>query len=551
MGRELRARARGQAVYWLRFAAGLTAVVISLPQMITAGFIGFRPSVGESVFLAATGAAFLLTSASCLLSADLVSSERRSGTLDLLLATRLSRMEIILGKLGSVGVSGACALLAFVPILTVPLLVGGVTGAEALRKCMVLGNTLFLGLCAGLWASSSQRERSRAARSALLLMLSIVLGPFLVMRLFGFSQQWIPGSFSPLVTMDLAADSGYKAGALPFWCSLAIGQCMGWALLYWASRRLDREVLEEPPPAPQLYERRLENTVAAQIGTGQLQSHGNPIEWLTWRQYRLSALFWTIALFSLAFEGMMWLGAIQAGRSAFAEFAMTAWPLGVVAGLLGGSLVAWFSSRFLLQARRSGELELLVTTPEGGRWLVEAQWKFLRRLFPWPVVLMQAPVLLGILVEKTPSLIGLAGTEDPLRMPLAFLMLANSFMCSAAICWFGLYFGSRARSQAGALAWALALGKAVPMLLSGAAVIISQTILSQPFQVGARANTAAGIVLWVTQGSLLLYFAFSIHLVQRRLRRELRVTEPAPALHALLIGSPAADESPAKEGSLA
>ena len=49
-------------------------------------------------------------------------------------------------------------LAAFLPMLMIPVLAGGVTGGEALREGLVLLNTFWFSLCAGLWASARSEE---------------------------------------------------------------------------------------------------------------------------------------------------------------------------------------------------------------------------------------------------------------------------------------------------------------------------------------------------------------------------------------------------------
>src|SRR4029077_8052095 len=74
-------------------------------------------------------------------------------------------------------------------------------------------------------------------------------------------------------------------------------------------------------------------------------------------------------------------------------FLAVASPLGTVAGLIGAAMVAWVASRFFVGVRRTGELELLLITPVGAQSVVEDQWRVLKRLFAWPVLCMQAPML--------------------------------------------------------------------------------------------------------------------------------------------------------------
>ena len=52
-------------------------------------------------------------------------------------------------------------------------------------------------------------------------------------------------------------------------------------------------------------------------------------------------------------------------------------------------------------------------------------------------------------------------------LPLALLSFANTFLGTSALCWLGLWFGLKARSQGGAVIWAVTLAQGVPWLLKG------------------------------------------------------------------------------------
>ena len=57
-------------------------------------------------------------------------------------------------------------------------------------------------------------------------------------------------------------------------------------------------------------------------------------------------------------------------------------------------MFAWAASRFFVEARRTGELELLLTTPLGAKQIVSTQWEVLKRGLRWPLVVMVAPDIL-------------------------------------------------------------------------------------------------------------------------------------------------------------
>ena len=175
--RELRVRARRRAGYWTRFGVALGGVLICLPQLLFSLPFGASGTFGKGIFDSLVAAAFLLSCSACLLTAEAITAEQKEGTLGLLFLTRVKALDVLLGKLGSVGLTSLCGLLAFLPIMMIPILAGGVTGGEAFRKGLALLTMLCLALAVGLWAATSGRK-SGIVRNAVGVLLLVVFVPF-------------------------------------------------------------------------------------------------------------------------------------------------------------------------------------------------------------------------------------------------------------------------------------------------------------------------------------------------------------------------------------
>ncbi len=89
-----------------------------------------------------------------LLTADCLSSERRQGTLGILLLTPMHPVDVVLSKWVVHGWQAAWIYLAVLPVLVLPVLVGGLSWIEGLHTAMVDTSALLLALIAGLVASS-------------------------------------------------------------------------------------------------------------------------------------------------------------------------------------------------------------------------------------------------------------------------------------------------------------------------------------------------------------------------------------------------------------
>src|SRR5207248_3770939 len=150
VARELRVAARRRSTYTLRLLAAAAAfsVILWLCLLPTPG----QPPValGKSLFTALSIMAF----AYCLLigpflTADCISSEKREGTLGLLFLTDLKGYDVICGKLAATSFRAFYGLLALMPVLAVPLLLGGLTNGEVWRMVLVLVNTFLFSLAIG------------------------------------------------------------------------------------------------------------------------------------------------------------------------------------------------------------------------------------------------------------------------------------------------------------------------------------------------------------------------------------------------------------------
>src|SRR5207244_6229372 len=86
---------------------------------------------GRYLFRALFGFAFVY----CLfigarLTADCLSEEKRDGTLGLLFLTDLKGYDVVFGKLAATSVNSIYALLAILPVISLPVQLGGVTRSE-------------------------------------------------------------------------------------------------------------------------------------------------------------------------------------------------------------------------------------------------------------------------------------------------------------------------------------------------------------------------------------------------------------------------------------
>ena len=449
--RELRTAARLRATHRMRLAAALLALVIWFMFSI----FGNITSTQRAQFIFATigmlslGFAML---AGAFLTADCLSEERREGTLGLLFLTDLKGHDVVLGKLASTSLNSIYGLLAVVPMLAVPLLMGGVTGGEFARTSLVLVTTLFLSLSTGMFVSAISLD-SRVAFLRTLAVMVILSG---VLPLFWWGLRILLGirqfdfllSPSPGYALRYAGDSFYstRSGAGEFWTSLLVMGGMGILFLVVASVMLPRVWRQgRDDSAAQPASNR---TVLKRRSWLKAELESRPYFWLATRDDRIAR--WANRAIGGAllvwFAFFVHAGSIGPGRASFAILLLLAFGLHV----LFKCMVAVETTRRLSEDRQSGALELLLVTPLRPTEIIAGQkaaeaWLF--RWSKWMLVVMNL-LFIGQMIGPTP-----AGMSTPDRMIFALmffggilLLFADCFVIGSTSVWAALTTKRHARA---------------------------------------------------------------------------------------------------------
>jgi ABC-type transport system involved in multi-copper enzyme maturation permease subunit len=460
--RELRVRARQGLTFWTRGLFGGVAILFCLQQLSYADVFRGTFSAGEIAFRGLAVMAAVICAFGFLATADSISQERREHTLGLLLLTGINSGDVLLGKLLSAGLIQVTALLAFVPVLMLPVLAGGVMAGEALLTAAALGHILFCSLVFGLWASSCRNEWFAAVRLALFCLLAWWFGPWILDGVMGGSPT--VGLLSPLSALSCAMKNspGYVA------LSIGLGQVIGWGLLVRARSRLRRGATEETAPAQEsktpgeLAERgSLLVSAPEQRALTAPNYKNDPLAWLMRRQRGVLAAIWVATLLVIVSQySSVWFYFF--GRPLAVTWVVLQ-PAIYAMNAVTGALIVWAASRFFFEARRSGEMEMLLTTPVGAARMVVAHWAYLKRLLRWPVVLMVILALPQQFIWGWSAV-----TEWGWWFPVGLATLGSGHIILSAVglCWAGMYFGTRFRSQWVVIIAALALMKLVPFLIS-------------------------------------------------------------------------------------
>ncbi len=385
--RELRVAARRRSTYWMRSGAAL--LVVAIGAYLFLAMSRERPQILAKVLfgLIAGGACLYALLSGVRSTADCLSQEKREGTLGLLFLTDLKGYDVVLGKLVSNSVNSFYGVVAVVPMMAIPLLLGGVTGGEVARMAVASVNTLFFSLCVGMAVSSISRNAQKAAGGTFGVIAFLAAG---LPALAGVLEA--AGKAGPLVraflwpsagySYAMAFDATYRNHSFDFWISVAAVQAMGWAALGLASLC-----------APSAWQDRPIG-VSFWRGAGQGGSRSGRSAQFRRRCLDASAFFWlTARVRHRPLQVWLVLGIMGAGwLFGFLQFRGDWLNEGVylfTAGTLNLLVRAWFASeasRQLAEERKAGTLELLLSTPLTVRDILRGQLLALERQFLAPVV---------------------------------------------------------------------------------------------------------------------------------------------------------------------
>jgi ABC-type transport system involved in multi-copper enzyme maturation permease subunit len=413
--RELRVAARKPALYKARLGASVAILVVIMPLLVTVGQRISPRQMGAGLFQSLIWYAFiyaLVVGAGA--AADCISQEKRDGTLGFLFLTDLTAFDIIMGKLVSNSLSAVYGLLAVVPVLTIPILLGGVTFGQVALVAVALVNTIFFSLSASVLASTRSHDARRASGTALLIILFLVLllpllvfatGAYLDSRGIHLDRKWFGIVLLPNPAFAFSQVSTQMGGFLrgwsfwgAFWGSVAVTHLLSWGMIFWASRILRCTWQDKPATVVKIrwQDRRrnwLQGSAEARREFRRRLLNMHPICWLASRD-RLKPVYPWIFLASTV---VIWFWAFAKLRGEWLNIPMAVSTV-LVLHLTLKTWVASEAAQRFSEDLRSGALELILSSPLSVEEILHGQWLALRRQFfkPAIAILIIDLVMLGI-----------------------------------------------------------------------------------------------------------------------------------------------------------
>jgi len=520
--RELRVAARRRNVFWARQAAASAAVLCGAGGLwFSQNLIGLGVPGPGPIGLGMPGPGPILLGvlrqvafAFCLLAgpiftADVLSEERREGTLGLLFLTNLHGHDVVLGKLAAASVTAVFSLLAVLPVLAIPILLGGVPLGEFVRTVLVLGNTLFLSLAIGICMSACcVQARSALTATGFVLFLLAGVAPWI-------AEEWrmtqAPGwlnlaliAISPTSVLSLTPAVNYASKGLDFWLALTLMHGLAWLLLGAASW-LTARVWREPAGwlAQPVWRRRWSDWNYGMSSERRRSRarllEGNPVAWLGRRHLLKRRLLWVAVGVALVAWILFWMRRPQSAANGSTVFLF---------GLLLLAPLKWLAASEASQRwvadQQSGALELLLTTPLTVGELLGGQLQSLRYLFGWPVaaILVVQAAMLALLPDESRG--------DRILGAMALVGVVTCLWDFHTLGWVAMWLGLTVRRANRALLGTVVRVLVAPWLVFGALVLAT---------VGVKWYAIPLFWLVVCVASNLLFHVLARHRLMRGLRR--------------------------------
>jgi hypothetical protein len=246
--RELRLAARRQSTYWIRSGSAALIGAVLFGVVLSANEPPSR--ISSQAFMFVQALCFLYCAlAGVRFTADALSQERREGTLGLLFLTDLRGYDVVLGKMVITSLNAFFGLLAALPLLAVPVLMGGVSIGEYWRTTLVLVNTLLFSLGVGLAVSAFGLQERKVLLATLLILLLVTFGfPAAWSRVRHICDaHWLELVMlypSPAHLLSVSSSGLYVPVPSRFWPCMATVSGLTLACLSVASLRLPRSVQE-------------------------------------------------------------------------------------------------------------------------------------------------------------------------------------------------------------------------------------------------------------------------------------------------------------------
>jgi len=445
-----------------------------------------------------------------------------------LFLTDLRGADIVLGKLAATAMDTLYGLLALLPVLAMPLLMGGVTAGEFWRMTLLILSLLLLAVSSGLACSSIRIVPRKAIEGSFLLVFLLAVGVWLgIAATLAALGHGVAANrlfhLAPLSGWAAALDGEYIVAPHLYWQPVGLciffSLCLLAAACFFAARVWSEQMrIKRAEKWRTRWESWLRGPRVLQTKLRATLLNVNPILWLSTRFRQLRWYPWIFLGATLVFWG--W----GVSRSVGGQLETTVMTFASAHAILK----YWFAAvnlYGLANDRDKDALELIFSTPLTEREIIKGQWLAFRRLFGQPFLVLSIiePLLIGWSLH-----FGHNSSADR-----AFLLLTGLFglILLAADCFaigcLGMWLAVKAKTpQRGATQTAFIL-LIIPWLILGLLAVVDRL-----FSIDIKATTWC--IIWVLLSLLadILCWLWSQARLTSDLRRTIseRYTTTRPAI---------------------
>src|SRR5688572_23595827 len=386
--RELRIAAKNWRTYYSRTFLGLFALCGLIYLLWLLQGAGAGPGLGVNILRGVSMAVFAL----CLFNgvngtADCISSEKRADTLGFLFLTHLKGYDVVLGKLFAHSMQILFLVLAILPIMGVPMMLGGVSGGQLWKVVLALLNALLFGGAVGMLISTLVRNQRHAysAAAGIVVLIAFIFPACALLAQRYSSILWLPMALqlpSPAYTLAMGFDFSFGLSTNYFWTAIALQFAISVGALSLASLLIP-QCWQMRPAKPKTWKDRLN-----QFALGNFEQRTarrrrmldrNPLYWLSNRE-RFAAwgpVIFALVTFSIA-TFFVWrydLPGEEAMIVFVAAFALNDFSMRI--------RVASAATARLAADRQNGGLEMILSTPITVKEIVRGTWMAIRHRLLW------------------------------------------------------------------------------------------------------------------------------------------------------------------------
>jgi hypothetical protein len=327
--------------------------------------------------------------------------EKTDGTLGLLFLTDLRGYDVVLGKMITASLKSFYGVLAVLPVLALPLLMGGVTNDQLWRTIGALLNILIFSLSLGMFFSALSWHTGRAIFWTFFSLLSVTMLPLFYLWSGGVSSflHFLSPGFA-MANASAPVIGAPVAGFVGYWSWLGGGLAVSAALLALASwiipyRWRETKLREQPP---RLAKRPTGDASRPSAVQQAALLDANPAGWLVWRMrtFRVSR---RLLMFLMITVGALLLGYMALVGALVGDIWWMMGSLIWVASFWIRLEVARHAVTTIYEAKASGALEQILVTPIDERHFRRGHFAAMVRFWMWPVIVLASLPLAAILLS--------------------------------------------------------------------------------------------------------------------------------------------------------